>query len=418
DGADFIASITGKNGIDGVSPEIGSNGNWFIGSKDTGIAAQGPQGEAGIGGKTSAGDGISLVGTGTAEDSYVVSVKSGNLEAEDGTISVKNGTKATLLNTTLKVSNNSITTDHIQNGTIQPVDLASSTEINQVLVTDENKNPMWKDQSSLSRNIYTHNGILTENRTVDFGANSFLQFKKGSQAHDFTYDATHTGINMYGENTSSINLITNENKIDNQESKLQMLHNSTKSEINANAKYGLWVSAGNQQVITLGNRYFANGQSNATYDEHVVIKADGGVQLKKINTTPFKGSQTDKIVVADASGVLKALKATMPKFFYMPSIIIPTDKSQVQAPAEFGEIDLYALYEKQFRNPMRSNENKNTILPVLPKGELDYYITWFDETVFKTVEVDDKGVMTYTIQPNADVSVGSFMNIVFAVRED
>ncbi|MBL1411604.1 hypothetical protein JKG61_22825, partial [Sphingobacterium sp. C459-1T] len=48
DGADFIASITGKNGIDGVSPEIGSNGNWFIGSKDTGIAAQGPQGKSAL----------------------------------------------------------------------------------------------------------------------------------------------------------------------------------------------------------------------------------------------------------------------------------------------------------------------------------------------------------------------------------
>lgn len=37
----------GEDGEDGITPHIGENGNWFIGETDTGVAAQGPPGEAG-----------------------------------------------------------------------------------------------------------------------------------------------------------------------------------------------------------------------------------------------------------------------------------------------------------------------------------------------------------------------------------
>lgn len=34
-------------GNDGITPHIGDNGNWFLGDEDTGVHAQGPQGEQG-----------------------------------------------------------------------------------------------------------------------------------------------------------------------------------------------------------------------------------------------------------------------------------------------------------------------------------------------------------------------------------
>ena len=37
------------DGTDGITPNIGANGNWYIGSTDTGIEAQGPAGAAGRG---------------------------------------------------------------------------------------------------------------------------------------------------------------------------------------------------------------------------------------------------------------------------------------------------------------------------------------------------------------------------------
>ena len=47
DGADGKNGADGKDGQDGLTPYIGSNGNWWIGDVDTGVAAQGPQGETG-----------------------------------------------------------------------------------------------------------------------------------------------------------------------------------------------------------------------------------------------------------------------------------------------------------------------------------------------------------------------------------
>ena len=42
-----LASLKGDKGDDGVTPHIGSNGNWFIGNTDTNIHAQGEKGEQG-----------------------------------------------------------------------------------------------------------------------------------------------------------------------------------------------------------------------------------------------------------------------------------------------------------------------------------------------------------------------------------
>ncbi len=58
---DSIIALEGTAGADGVTPHIGDNGNWYIGSTDTGkpsrgaTGATGPQGlkgETGTGGKT------------------------------------------------------------------------------------------------------------------------------------------------------------------------------------------------------------------------------------------------------------------------------------------------------------------------------------------------------------------------------
>ena len=51
DGADGKDGIAGKDGIDGKdgdTPFIGTNGNWWIGTTDTGVKAAGPQGEQGL----------------------------------------------------------------------------------------------------------------------------------------------------------------------------------------------------------------------------------------------------------------------------------------------------------------------------------------------------------------------------------
>jgi len=134
----------------------------------------------------------------------------------------------------------------------------------------------------------------------------------------------------------------------------------------------------------------------------------------------------DYLLAVGAGDQVKALKAAMPKFFYMPSMVLPLADDQIvptmHATYTAGTftIDLHAVYTEQFggTNPgtSTSNPTKTTTLPILPKGELDYYITFFDDTVYTNVAVDDNGMLTYRISPTADPTFGSFMNVVFAIK--
>ena len=75
----------GKPGNDGVTPHIGSNGNWYIGTTDTGIMAQGPQGDTGRGIKSIARtSGSSAAGT---VDTYTITFTDG----ATSTFQVRNG---------------------------------------------------------------------------------------------------------------------------------------------------------------------------------------------------------------------------------------------------------------------------------------------------------------------------------------
>lgn len=44
---EWLESIKGEDGVNGLTPFIGSNGNWWIGSTDTGVNATGPKGDPG-----------------------------------------------------------------------------------------------------------------------------------------------------------------------------------------------------------------------------------------------------------------------------------------------------------------------------------------------------------------------------------
>ncbi|MCX2838498.1 hypothetical protein OQ279_10060, partial [Salinimicrobium sp. MT39] len=132
--------------------------------------------------------------------------------------------------------------------------------------------------------------------------------------------------------------------------------------------------------------------------------------------SPLEDNLDGTFTYTNEENVITQIKSAMPKFFYMPSIIIPTDASQVPAGETFGEIDLHQRYADQFGSGLVVNPGSTTTLPVLPASELDYYITWYDTNVFENVSVSDSGVLSYDVLNNADITVGSFMNIVFVIK--
>lgn len=108
------------------------------------------------------------------------------------------------------------------------------------------------------------------------------------------------------------------------------------------------------------------------------------------------------------NGISKWVGLSMPKFFYMPSILF--DTSVLGA----GSKDLYNLYATQFTTPAVSSTGSSGKIPVLGRADLEYYVTYLDPTVFTGVTINANGVMNYTVSNNA--TEASFMNIVFVVK--
>ncbi|AJH15826.1 hypothetical protein [Myroides profundi] len=150
-----------------------------------------------------------------------------------------------------------------------------------------------------------------------------------------------------------------------------------------------------------------------------VIK-DKGVEVEKLTSLDYHNNQAPEghVLTSDGNGGVEwkeggsASKVAMPKFFYAPSFYITVE------PGEEKTIDAYEYYKEQFGRPKAVNSNaQNTLLPVLDYKELDYYVLYYDEEVFESVEISDYGDLTYKVKRDAEISTNTYFNIVFAVRE-
>lgn len=111
------------------------------------------------------------------------------------------------------------------------------------------------------------------------------------------------------------------------------------------------------------------------------------------------------------------------KFFYMPSIVLPTDildPSYVTASQTF-KIDLHKAYYDQFRLANTGTSAKSpsaTTLPLVATNTaLEYFVTYYDNSVFNTVSVSSDGILSYKLPATLTVSEKTFMNIVFKMKE-
>src|SRR5699024_9670047 len=126
------------------------------------------------------------------------------------------------------------------------------------------------------------------------------------------------------------------------------------------------------------------------------------------------------MVVDPSTGVLKKTNAVMPKFFYMPSIVMPTAAAQLGSIPYGGTeitegggtftVNLHAIYNAQFGlsgGNSVSSAGSGHSLPILGATDLIYNITYFDSDVFENVAVTANGTLTYTIKSGASVDAAS-----------
>ncbi|MGJ1448008.1 beta strand repeat-containing protein, partial [Sphingobacterium spiritivorum] len=361
------------------------------------------------------GTGLSVDANGTLSVNTGTSGIGKTLSAGDGSIVVGTGTGATLVDANVKVADAGITSIKLADKNVTAAKLgASAADAGKVATANADGTVTYQAISA---------GNLTNAKTLSAGDGSIVVGAgTGATLVDANVkvaDAGITTIKLADKNVTAGKIAPGAaNQVlvtDATGANAQWVAQSTLAD-NTTADNGLTKTGNNVQ---LGGSLTKATTITATATNTLAVAGLQNTAAAAYNGT--NGISTDRVVVADASGVLKQVKATMPKFFYMPSIIVPTAADQFVAETgvsgeSFGTINLYDRYKKQFGTPMAQNAAVTTALPVLPSGELDYYITWYDTNVFASVSVSNAGILTYTVKANADVTIGSFMNIVFAVK--
>lgn len=100
------------------------------------------------------------------------------------------------------------------------------------------------------------------------------------------------------------------------------------------------------------------------------------------------------------------------KFFYMPSINIPTDASLIGITQTK---DLYGQYVSEFSAPKISSPGAPLSIPYFANAtDLNYYVTYYDPTLIEISQIDNRGVMVYKLLKTANLD--SYINIVFVPK--
>jgi len=120
--------------------------------------------------------------------------------------------------------------------------------------------------------------------------------------------------------------------------------------------------------------------------------------------------------------------SSMPKFFYMPSVVLPTvsTDSRITANGNYRyaddtfSVNLYALFSSQFSTPVTSSTGSTGLngFVLTPATSYEYFVTYADGNVFtpNEVNVSAEGLLTYKVNANSIIRNGSFMNIVLKVK--
>ncbi|MFD0699636.1 hypothetical protein ACFQZL_02825, partial [Myroides pelagicus] len=172
-------------------------------------------------------------------------------------------------------------------------------------------------------------------------------------------------------------------------------------------------NAGPKEVLVTGDTGEAQWSTQAS------------VVQENQKTTVVQGSGdaiVTPVVVDKVTTYTVDVQSAMPKFFYMPSILMPTAEGQTsQGGVSFdnatrmGTVDLHAIYQAQFTTPVVAS-NPSAALPTLEADKLNFFVTYVDASVFTNLTLSEEGILTYEVTPTANVTTGSFMNIVFTVR--
>ncbi|WP_051697877.1 hypothetical protein [Prevotella sp. 10(H)] len=140
-------------------------------------------------------------------------------------------------------------------------------------------------------------------------------------------------------------------------------------------------------------------------------KRHKGLAVYNIETNATKNIEEGIYIWNGAKWIKLEVKRHV-DFFYMPSMRLDTS-----AEGTYGPIDLYAEYQRQFGGPKAWSTGAPNKIPLVPRRDMYYYVTGFDDDVFDEtqISIDVNGNLTYRVK-NASVDGSSYINIVFVLK--
>lgn len=358
-----------------------------------------------------------------------------NLTAGDASIVIGTGTGATLVDANVKVAVGGICTDKIANGAVTIHKIANAAPYN-VMTTDDAGTPAWVPQSSLipATTVSNLSAVNTLTTTVNGVTGNRVEIiNSNTLCLDSTKRFLTSIVNGYISGAIDISPVVTANQ------KTTTLSNGTNTSVAATTTgnvtdYKVNVPTGCVETLGVVKQAPTNAAVTINAAGELVANANNGLtvananvqlggqlnQATTITTTANNtlavnglqaGAMTDKIVATDENGILRVVKAAMPRFFYMPSMLLNTETVGATY-----TVNLYNEYKSQFTNiPASQRSSATSNIPFIPTAaELDYYVTYFDNTVIQIVSVQADGTLTYKVTANAKTS--SFVNIVFVVK--
>ena len=170
----------------------------------------------------------------------------------------------------------------------------------------------------------------------------------------------------------------------------------------------------NKNKFFIGNYYSTTSNTSYTFPNQ---RGTTGQTLK------LKNNQGE-LEWADTS-----ISSASPKFFYMPSIVLPINGTSTQyvtynASNQTYTVDLYAAFKAQFDTPIKSSNSTTNSLAdlVLSRDKYEYHIVYADNTIFPHNDIifsttaGEEGKFTYKVDASVIVRNTAFMNIVIKVK--
>lgn len=119
------------------------------------------------------------------------------------------------------------------------------------------------------------------------------------------------------------------------------------------------------------------------------------------------------------SGLWTPLSGDKRQQFYMPSVVLPTNGSNLPDATNYSysngtfTVNLFDIYRKQYATPQVKSLSSATLSVGATAANFDYFVLYFDPAVFSSVDVSASGQLSYTLVSNYTISEKTFMNIMF-----